>query len=194
MTGASTEDWVAGMLDARSAPPKDADGAAPAAAEIPAAPADAVEHPLELPRRCVTFRVEGETYALDVLRVREVLRSAEVVSVPGAPDGVLGIINLRGSIVPVIDARARMGLPPADAEAPCRVLVMESDRQPVGLRVDSVAEVMRLRREEFEATPSVGQGDAAPFVLGVARGDEEFIVLVDVDKLLPGRAGASAAQ
>ncbi|NHA13565.1 chemotaxis protein CheW [Thioalkalivibrio sp. XN279] len=160
----------------------------------PALPAsDAAEGGCELPRRCVTFRVEGETYALDVLRVREVLRSADIVPVPGAPDSVLGIINLRGSIVPVIDARSRLGLPAAASDAPCRVLVMESDRQAVGLRVDSVAEVMKLRAEEFESTPVVGQGDKAPFIRGVARSDDGFIVLVDVDKLLPSRVGAGAA-
>ena len=190
MSNANTEDWVAGMLDANeSAVPVHA-GVAAGPVEPAMAAAEEPDLAQDLPRRCVTFRVEGETYALDVLRVREVLRSAEVVPVPGAPDSVLGIINLRGSIVPVIDARVRLGLPVACTEAPSRVLVMESDRQPVGLRVDSVAEVMRLRPEEFEPTPAVGQGQKAPFVRGVARGDDGFIVLVDVDKLLPSRAEA----
>lgn len=191
MSGTATEHWVAGML-------------APATAAAPAPPERPVEAMLEgpsdgpqpeapreeLPRRCVTFRVEGEVYALDVMRVREVLRSAEIVPVPGAPASVLGIINLRGSIVPVIDARLRLGLPAAESEAASRVLVMESERQPVGLRVDGVSEVIRLSADSYETTPRVAEGESAPFIRGVAQGQDGFIVLVDVDRLLPSRVAA----
>lgn len=169
---------------------------APAPAEMAAAPAEtaAAQEKIadEPPRRYVTFRVARETYALDVLRVREVLRSAEVVPVPGAPDSVLGVINLRGSIVPVVDARHRLGLAPASPDAPSRVLIMESGWQAVGLRVDSVADVTTVTNEECEAPPPMGHGEESRCLRGIVRRDDEFMILVDVDDLLPRAREATA--
>lgn len=218
MSAERVEDWVAGLLSpeapAEIAAASPATVLAPATAArapaVPAAPATpavtpaAVEGtagepvpapvppPVELPEapaRYVTFRVEQETYALDVLRVREVLRSAEVVPVPGAPASVLGVINLRGSIVPVVDARHRLGLAPPAADGPSRVLIMESGWQAVGLRVDSVADVTTVTPDECEPPPAVGQGEHSRCLRAVVRRGDEFILLVDVDDLLPRNPG-----
>lgn len=206
MNAGPVEDWVAGLLSpapetpAAPAPPEGArvmnsstQPAADRSPEPPAVPAvESADQP-EMPTRFVAFRVAGETYALDVLRVREVLRTADIVPVPGAPDSVLGVINLRGSIVPVVDARHRLGLAPPPPEIASRVLIMESGWQAVGLLVDSVAEVTTVCPGDYEPPPSVGSGETARCLRGVVRRENEFMVLVDVDDLLP-RAGEAMVE
>lgn len=90
----------------------------------------------------VTFQLEEETYGINVMQVREVLRYTEIAPVPGAPDYVLGIINLRGNVVTVIDTRSRFGLMQGEITDNTRIIVIESERQVIGILVDSVAEVV----------------------------------------------------
>ena len=104
----------------------------------------------------VTFQLEEETYGINVMQVREVLRYTEIAPVPGAPDYVLGIINLRGNVVTVIDTRSRFGLMEGEVTDNTRIIVIESERQVIGILVDSVAEVVYLRSSEIDTTPSVG--------------------------------------
>src|SRR5690554_7418011 len=96
----------------------------------------------------VTFRLDNETYGINVMQVQEVLRHTEIAPVPGAPEYVLGIINLRGNVVTVIDTRQRFGLAPAPVTEQTRIVIIEADRQVVGILVDSVAEVVYLRQSE----------------------------------------------
>ncbi len=100
----------------------------------------------------VTFQLEEETYGINVMQVREVLRYTEIAPVPGAPDYVLGIINLRGNVVTVIDTRSRFGLMQGEITDNTRIIVIESERQVIGILVDSVAEVVYLRSSEIDST------------------------------------------
>src|SRR5574344_2493899 len=86
----------------------------------------------------VTFQLDNETYGINVMQVQEVLRYTEIAPVPGAPSYVLGIINLRGNVVTVIDTRQRFGLPPAEVGDNTRVVIIEADKQVIGIMVDSV--------------------------------------------------------
>jgi purine-binding chemotaxis protein CheW len=132
----------------------------------------------------VTYRLGDETYGINVMQVQEVLRYTEIAPVPGAPDYVLGIINLRGNVVTVIDTRARFGLPPSDVTDNTRIVIIESDEQVVGILVDSVAEVVYLRSSEIESAPNVGTEESAKFIQGVSNRDGELLILVDLNKLL----------
>ena len=132
----------------------------------------------------VTFQLEEETYGINVMQVREVLRYTEIAPVPGAPDYVLGIINLRGNVVPVIDARSRFGLMEGEVTDNTRIIVIESERQVIGILVDSVAEVVYLRSSEIDTTPSVGTDESAKFIQGVSNRDGKLLILVDLNKLL----------
>ena len=132
----------------------------------------------------VTFQLEEETYGINVMQVREVLRYSEIAPVPGAPDYVLGIINLRGNVVTVIDTRSRFGLMPGDVTDNTRIIVIESERQVIGILVDSVAEVVYLRTSEIDTTPSVGTDESAKFIQGVSNRDGKLLILVDLNKLL----------
>ncbi|KXF81323.1 chemotaxis protein CheW [Enterovibrio sp. ZSDZ35] len=132
----------------------------------------------------VTFQLEDETYGINVMQVREVLRYTEIAPVPGAPDYVLGIINLRGNVVTVIDTRSRFGLMQGEVTDNTRVIVIEAESQVIGIMVDSVAEVVYLKTSEIDTTPSVGTDESAKFIQGVSNRNGNLLILVDLNKLL----------
>ncbi|MBZ0071770.1 MAG: chemotaxis protein CheW [Thiohalobacteraceae bacterium] len=132
----------------------------------------------------VTFRLEDETYGINVMQVQEVLRVTEIAPVPGAPHYVLGIINLRGNVVTVIDTRERLGLGSKDMEESTRIVIIEVDKQVVGMLVDAVAEVVTLHAAEIESAPNVGNDESSQYIQGVASRDGELLILVDLNKLL----------
>mgnify|MGYP001250097930 FL=1 len=132
----------------------------------------------------VTFKLQEETYGINVMQVQEVLRYTDIAPVPGAPIYVLGIINLRGNVVTVIDTRARFGLPPSDVTENSRIVIIEADKQVIGILVDSVAEVVYLRASEIDTAPNVGTDESAKFIQGVSNRDGELLILVDLNKLL----------
>lgn len=132
----------------------------------------------------VTFSLENETYGIDVMRVQEVLPMSEIAPVPGAPPYVLGIINLRGNVVTVIDTRMRFGLASAESGSASRIVVIETGDQVAGILVDSVAEVINVREDEVDTAPNVGNEDSSKYIYGVVSRGEELLILVDVNKLL----------
>lgn len=132
----------------------------------------------------VTFRLEGESYGINVMQVQEVLRYTEIAPVPGAPSYVLGIINLRGNVVTIIDTRNRFGLPPASVSDDTRIVVIEAGKYVVGILVDSVAEVVYLRQSEIETPPNISKDDNSKFIQGVCKKNDDLLILVDLDKLL----------
>ncbi len=132
----------------------------------------------------VTFRLAGETYGVNVMQVQEVLRHSEIAPVPGAPTYVLGIINLRGNVVTVIDTRHRFGLEPGELTENTRIVIIEADSHVIGILVDSVAEVVYLRQSEIETAPNVGNDESAKFIQGVCHKNDELLILIELDKLL----------
>ncbi len=132
----------------------------------------------------VTFRLDNETYGVNVMQVQEVLRMTEIAPVPGAPDYVLGIINLRGNVVTVIDTRKRFGLEPRDVDDSTRIVITEIEQQVIGMLVDAVAEVVDVRMSEIETAPNVGNDDSSRFIQGVSSREGELLILVDLSKLL----------
>ncbi|MCP4433336.1 MAG: chemotaxis protein CheW [Gammaproteobacteria bacterium] len=134
--------------------------------------------------QCVTFTLEDETYGINVMQVQEVLREIEVAPVPGAPHYVMGIINLRGNVVSVIDARIRFGLPAKESTDLTRIIVIEVQQHIIGILVDSVAEVVDIKRSEIETAPNVGTDETSKYIDGVVSRDDKLFILVDLNKLL----------
>ncbi|MFT6155056.1 MAG: purine-binding chemotaxis protein CheW [Bermanella sp.] len=141
----------------------------------------AIEDPM---LQWVTFRLDNETYGINVMQVQEVLRYSEVAPVPGAPPYVLGIINLRGNVVTVIDTRLRFGLMQTETNDQTRIVIIETENQVVGILVDAVAEVVYLRQSEIETTPNVGNEETAKFIQGVCHKNKELLILVDLEKMM----------
>jgi purine-binding chemotaxis protein CheW len=142
----------------------------------------------------ITYKLGEETYGINVMQVQEVLRHTEIASVPGSPEYVLGIINLRGNVVSVIDTRSRFGLPPSDITDNTRIVIIESDDQIVGVLVDSVAEVVDLCTSEIESAPNVGTEESAKFIEGVSNRGGELLILVDLNKLLDDEEWSKITQ
>ncbi|MCG5535036.1 chemotaxis protein CheW [Ectothiorhodospira mobilis] len=142
----------------------------------------------------VTFRLAEETYAINVMQVQEVLRVSEIAPVPGAPHYVLGIINLRGNVVTVIDARRRMGLSDKEPDDASRVVIIEVSGQVIGILVDSVAEVIELAAKDVDPAPNVGNDESSKYIQGVASRDGELTIVVDLNKLLTDEEWAEVAN
>jgi len=134
----------------------------------------------------VTFHIDNEVYGITVMQVMEVLRYVDLTPVPGAPDYVLGIINLRGNVVTVIDTRKRFALPSKEVDDLTRIVIIESEGQVLGMLVDCVAEVVYLRESEIEMAPNVGNEESSRFIQGVHSKGDSLLILVDVNKLLTG--------
>ncbi len=132
----------------------------------------------------VTFMLAGEKYGINVMQVREVLRDIEIAPVPGAPSYVLGIINLRGNVVTVVDTRSRFGLLSEETSAESRIIIIENSNQTLGLLVDSIAEVADILKSQIEITPNVGNDDSSKYIQGVHSREGELLILVSVDKVL----------
>jgi len=132
----------------------------------------------------VTYQLEEETYGINVMQVQEVLRITEIAPVPGAPDYVIGIINLRGNVVTVIDTRRRFGLMSIESDDQTRIIIVEVNGNVIGMLVDSVAEVVYLHQSEIDTAPNVSNDDSSRFIQGVCSREEQLLILVDVDKFL----------
>lgn len=145
---------------------------------------EVVQNKRNMDTRWVTFKLENETFGINVMQVQEVLRVSDIAPVPGAPDYVLGIINLRGNVVTVIDTRKRFGLMPKEIDDLSRIVIIEAEEQVVGILVDSVAEVTEIRNSEIETAPNVGNEESSKYILGVTSREGELLILVDLNKFL----------
>lgn len=132
----------------------------------------------------VTFTLEDEEYAVDILNVQEINRITEITKVPNAPDYVEGVVNLRGKVIPVINLRKKFGLSEKDTDETSRIIIMDIRGVTNGLIVDSVSEVLRIPSNIVEPTPPMASDVSSRFIKGIAKLDERLIILVDIDNLI----------
>jgi len=130
------------------------------------------------------FRVGSELYALDILRIREVIRPQKLTAVPQAPPFIEGVINLRGVVIPIVDLRKRFGSQEREFDRKTRIVICGLAGKIIGLVVDEVAEVRRYSRQEIQPAPRFLQGRGAEFFLGVCRRDDDLVMLVDLERIL----------
>ena len=133
-----------------------------------------------------TFRVDNELYGIDVMQVKEVLRYSQITPVPGADASILGIINLRGNVVTVIDTRQMFHMPQVEHDDDTRIIVVEfNEAEVIGLDVDSVDEVVNLPQNEVDRAPNAsGDETNKRFVQGVCYHSNLLIILLDLSKML----------
>ncbi len=150
--------------------------------------ADVVDHSISADDERIqwaTFKLEDEIYGIHVMQVKEVQRLTEIAPVPGAQHYVLGIVNLRGNVITVVDTRTLFGLPRAQENTDnSRIIVIELDDQVIGVLVDQVADVVYLNRSDIERAPNVGTEESAKFIQGVCYHNEQLITLLDFDRIL----------
>ncbi|MEW6659135.1 MAG: chemotaxis protein CheW [Thermodesulfobacteriota bacterium] len=146
----------------------------------------------------LTFKLEEEIFALDISKVREVLDFTKVTKVPQTPDFMLGVINLRGSVVPVVDMRLKFGLSKAETTVNTCIIIVEieldGETTVLGALVDSVQEVMELGPGQIEPPPRIGTRLNTKFIKGMGKKDDEFIIILDIDKVFLAEEFALAQQ
>ena len=135
----------------------------------------------------LTFNLGSEVFGVDVLKVREVLDVVPVTKVPQTPEFMLGVINLRGSVVPVVDMRLKFGLPRVAQNRDTCIIVMEvnleGDSTVIGALADAVQEVLELAEAQIEPPPRLGTRLKTEFIQGMGKRDDQFIILLDVDRI-----------
>ncbi len=135
----------------------------------------------------LTFKLRDEMFAIDVLQVREVLDLSNITKVPRAPDFMRGVINVRGSVVPVIDLRLKFGLPKTENTIDTRIVVMElnleGEQALLGAMADSVHDVMDLMPDQIEDPPKIGARWRTEFIKGIGKQDDNFLILLDIDRV-----------
>ena len=138
----------------------------------------------------LTFKLGGEEYGLEILRVTTIIGLMEITSVPDTPHYVRGVINLRGKVIPVVEMRSKFGLEATEDTNETCVIVVEVKRGEgsvqMGILVDSVSEVLDIAGEEIEPPPPFGNGHTTDFILGMAKVDDDVKILLDIDRVLAG--------
>ncbi len=153
----------------------------------------------------LTFKLRDEMFAVDVLQVREVLDLSCITKVPRAPEFMLGVINVRGSVVPVIDLRLKFGLPKTENTINTRIVVLElnleGEQALLGAMADSVHEVIDMEPGQIEDPPQIGSRWRTEFIKGIGKQDDRFLILLDIDRVfssdepvLADESGATAAE
>jgi purine-binding chemotaxis protein CheW len=137
----------------------------------------------------LTFVLAGEEYAVDILRVKEIIEYNTLTRVPGMPASVRGVINLRGRVVPVIDLAMRFGMPESVITARSSIVMVEIGVGEaaiiIGIITDSVSEVMDLDADEIQSPPSFGTSVGAEYLNGMAeKGNHKFVMLLNIDRAL----------
>ena len=138
----------------------------------------------DLDQQVVIFLLGEGSYAIEIAAVREIIRPQPITVVPGAPSAILGVINIRSTVVPVLDLRRRCGLPAAEQTRESRVVVVQVDDQSVGIQVDAVSEVMTISPDIIESAASIVRGDSEHLVRGVARLDDRLVMLLDLTRAI----------
>jgi purine-binding chemotaxis protein CheW len=167
-------------LKQSTAGPKPDANAKPGAADA-AAPAS---------RQVLTFVLGDETYGVDILRVQEIRGWSAVTKIPQAPPHVLGVLNLRGSIVPIVDLRMRLDLERAEYTAITVIIVLSvvcgAGRRDFGVVVDGVSDVVDVNEAEVRPPPELGSRSTTDFIRGLVPVSERMVVLLDIDRLIGG--------
>ncbi len=134
--------------------------------------------------RWITCRLGGETYGIEVKQVREILRINNILPVPGSPDCVVGITNIRGNVVTVIDGRTRLNLPAPELTNSARMIVLESNDEVAAIIVDSVTDVMDLPASAMDANPKLNAREEAHYINGVISHEGGLIIILSVDRFI----------
>jgi purine-binding chemotaxis protein CheW len=142
---------------------------------------------IEQSAQYLTFRLAEEVFALEISQVREVLDFTQITRVPRMPEFMRGVINLRGSVVPVVDLRLKFGMSATERTVNTCIIIaevaIEGERTLLGALADSVQEVLDLEPGQIEPPPRLGASVDARFIRGMGKRDERFVIILDVDRV-----------
>jgi purine-binding chemotaxis protein CheW len=149
-------------------------------------------------RQMLTFVLGDETYGVDILRVQEIRGWSPVTRIPQSPQHVLGVLNLRGSIVPIVDLRMRLSFAKAEYNAVTVIIVLSVEsahgRRDVGVVVDAVSDVMDVKTSEMKPAPDLGSQVNTDYIQGLATIADRMVMLLDIDRLIAADVMDAAAM
>lgn len=132
----------------------------------------------------VTFFIGDEIYAINILKIQEIIRLTEITRVPNAKNYIKGVINLRGKIIPIIDLRERLSMPKKTSDEETRIIVTEHNDFVIGFIVDKVNHVIRLKKTVLESPPPMVNGLEAEYIESVAKMNGNLIIILDLSRIL----------
>lgn len=138
----------------------------------------------------LTFTLGAEEYGLEILKVQEIKGYSQVTPIPNTPPCVRGVMNLRGSIIPVVDLRAKLAMAETAYNQFTVIVVVRVGTKTVGLVVDAVSDVLDIPADDIQATPDFGPQVDARFISGMARAGDKLVVLLDIEKILGAEVAA----
>ena len=138
----------------------------------------------ESTREVLVFVLGAEEYGVDILKVQEIRGYEKVTPIPSAPEYLKGVVNLRGTIVPVIDMRVKFGMSEPRYDAFTVVIILRLAHRVIGIVVDAVSDVVALAHDEVKSAPQLGTVVDASFIAGLATQNDRMVLLLDIEKLL----------
>lgn len=143
---------------------------------------------LEEQQQYLTFMLSGETYAISIVRIKEIIQYGQVTEVPRMPNFIRGVINLRGAVVPVIDLSSRFGKPPTEVGRRNCIIIIEvavgEETQSIGVMVDAVNAVLEIPANEIEPAPTFGTNIRADFIAGMGKVNGKFVIILNIQHVL----------
>jgi len=131
----------------------------------------------------ISFTLGEETYGIEITKIREIIRVGQITQIPETPRYIKGLINLRSTVIPVIDLRTRFGLTEGDLTDDSRIMVLNVSDRMIGIVVDAVSEVLRVSGNQISEAPPTVASQGNEYMIGLVRLEEQLLILLDVDKL-----------
>jgi purine-binding chemotaxis protein CheW len=131
----------------------------------------------------ISFKLGEETYGIEITKIREIIRMGPITQVPETPRYIKGLINVRSTVIPVIDLQARFGLAEGELTDDSRIMVLKVGSRTIGIVVDAVSEVLRVSGDQMSEAPSTVASLGNEYMIGLVRLEEYLLILLDVDKL-----------
>jgi purine-binding chemotaxis protein CheW len=132
----------------------------------------------------LSFVLGQEEYAIDILRVQEIRGYSTITAIPNTPNYIKGVMNLRGAVVPVVDLRAKFGMPEVPYNKFTVIIVVTVGTRIAGLVVDAVSDVLNIARSEIERTPEFDTAVDTSFMTGLAKSGEKLVLLLDIERVM----------
>ena len=144
-------------------------------------------------RQYLTFALGAEEYGVEILKVQEIKGYSAITPIPNTPSYVKGVMNLRGSIIPIVDLRAKLSMPETTYNQFTVIIVVRVGAKTVGVVVDAVSDVLNIPLKDIQPTPDFGSQVDARFISGLAKASERLVVLLDIEKVLAAEGAALAS-